>query len=139
LPQSYTTYLRTVPMFSACSSNELGEIARLIERIEVTEGAVLVREGTRNKEFFVLVDGYAVVSRRGQTLGMLAPGRHFGELALLDPAPRKATVTMATDGEVLVLSQRDFHALVRDIPGLVKQLLTGLAQRVHDLDPTPVR
>jgi CRP-like cAMP-binding protein len=135
----YEEFLRAVPMFSACRARELSHIAQLVERVEVKEGDILVKEGTRTREFFIVMEGRADVSRRGQTLASLRTGNFFGELALLDPAPRNATVTMTTNGQVLVLTQRDFFALVRDVPTLVRALLTGLAQRVHELDPSPVR
>jgi CRP-like cAMP-binding protein len=130
----YETYLRAVPVFSACTPKELTQIARLVERVDVKAGDTLVREGTRTAEFYIIMNGEAAVSRAGEHVATLGPGQHFGELALLDPAPRNATVTMTSSGEVLVLAQREFHLLVREVPGLQKQLLTGLAQRVHALD-----
>jgi CRP-like cAMP-binding protein len=135
----YEEYLRAVPMFSACRPRELSHIAQLVERVEVKEGDVLVKEGTRTREFFIILEGEATVVRRGRELATLGTGRYFGELALLDPAPRSATVTMSTNGQVLVLTQRDFFTIIRDVPTLVRALLTGLAQRVHQLDPSPVR
>ena len=135
----YEEFLRAVPMFSACRTRELTHIAQFVERVEVKEGDILVKEGTRTREFFIVMEGEAQVQRRGQTLAQLGSGSYFGELALLDPAPRNATVTMTTNGQVLVLTQRDFFALIRDVPTLVRALLTGLAKRVHDLDPSPVR
>ena len=135
----YEDYLRAIPVFSACSPKELTRIAGAIERVDVHSGDVLVREGANASEFFIILTGEAQVTRGGQFLAALSPGRHFGELALLDPAPRNATVTMTTDGQVLVLTQREFFTLMRDVPGLVKQLLTGLAQRVHSLDPATSR
>jgi CRP-like cAMP-binding protein len=133
----YEDYLRDVPVFSACTQKELARIAASIERVDVHAGDVLVREGARASEFFIIQSGEALVTREGQFLAALGPGRHFGELALLDPAPRNATVVMTSDGQVLVLTQREFFTLLRDVPGLVKQLLTGLAQRVHSLEPMP--
>lgn len=138
MSKRYEDYLRVVPMFSACTPKELSHIAQLIERLEVKSGDLLVKEGTRTREFFVIMDGHAEVTRRGEVLATLGSYQHFGELALLDPAPRNATVTMVSDGQVLVLTQQSFFTLVRDVPGLVKALLTGLAQRVHALDPSPV-
>jgi CRP-like cAMP-binding protein len=135
----YEEYLRAVPMFSACQAHELAHVAQYFERIDVKDGDVLVKESTRTREFFVVIEGSAVVTRRGRTLAMLGAGSYFGELALLDPAPRNATVTMSTDGQVLALNQRDFFTLIRDVPTLVRAMLTGLAQRVHELDPSPVR
>jgi cAMP-dependent protein kinase regulator len=133
----YEDFLRNVPVFSACSQKELSHIASHIERVDVQAGDVLVREGERASEFFIILSGAAQVTRNGQFLAVLEAGRHFGELALLDPAPRNATVAMNSDGQVLVLTQREFFTLLRDVPGLVKQLLIGLAQRVHTLDPNP--
>jgi CRP-like cAMP-binding protein len=133
----YEDYLRAVPVFSACTRKELGNIAAVIERLDVHAGDVLVQEGARASEFFIILSGDAQVTRQGQFLAALGAGRHFGELALLDPAPRNATVTMTSDGQVLVLTQREFFTLLHDVPGLVKQLLTGLAQRVHSLEPMP--
>jgi CRP-like cAMP-binding protein len=134
----YEEFLRAVPMFSACRPRELTHIAQLVERVDVKEGDVLVKEGTRTREFFILMDGEAVVSRRGSTLSTLGAGSYFGELALLDPAPRNATVTMTTNGQLLILTQHDFFTIIRDVPTLVRALLTGLAKRVHQLDPSPV-
>jgi CRP-like cAMP-binding protein len=136
--QQYEAYLREVPVFSACTPKELAQIAQLVERVEVKAGDTLVREGTRTSEFFLLMEGAADVIRGGEVVATLRAGAHFGELAVLDPAPRNATVRMTQAGEVLVLGQREFYTLLRDVPGLVKQLLTGLAQRVHALDGAPV-
>jgi CRP-like cAMP-binding protein len=136
--QRYEDYLRAVPMFSACTPKELSHIAQLVDRLEVKQGDLLVKEGTRTREFFVLMEGEADVTRGGEVLAAIGPYSYFGELALLDPAPRNATVSMTTDGQVLVLTQQSFFTLVRDVPGLVRALLTGLAQRVHALDPSPV-
>jgi CRP-like cAMP-binding protein len=136
--QQYEDYLRDVPVFSACTPKELAQIAQLVERVEVKAGDILVREGTRTSEFFLVMEGVAEVVRRGEVVARLGVGTHFGELAVLDPAPRNATVRIAEPGHVLVLGQREFYTLLRDVPGLVKQLLTGLAQRVHALDGVAV-
>jgi CRP-like cAMP-binding protein len=125
-----------VPVFAACSPKELSQIAQLVERLDVKPGDTLVREGTRTSEFFILISGEAEVSRAGNHVATLHSGDHFGELAALDPAPRNATVQITSPGQVLVLGPREFYTLLHEVPGLVKQLLTGLAQRVHALDST---
>ena len=85
--QHYEDFLRAVPLFRACTRKELTEIVRLAERCDVAAGDQLVKEGTRTKEFYLIVDGKAEVSRAGSMLNVLGVGDHFGELALLDPAP----------------------------------------------------
>lgn len=129
-----TDALAAVPMFGACTKKELKLIARLGERVKVSDGTSLVNEGRRGHEFYVLIDGKAEVLRGGQQVAVLGPGEHFGELALLDPAPRSATVRMTTDGEVLEITQPSFYELLEDVPVLARRLLAGLARRLHDID-----
>jgi CRP-like cAMP-binding protein len=129
-----TEALAAVPMFSACTKKELKLVAKLGERVRVKEGTALVNEGRRGHEFYVLLDGKAEVLRGGETLAVLGAGQHFGELALLDPAPRSATVRMTTDGEVLEITQPSFYELLEDVPVLGRRLLAGLARRLHEVD-----
>lgn len=126
--------LRAVPMFQTCNDKELGRIGSLAERMSATAGEVMIAEGKTGHEFYVLVSGNAKVTRAGKHVATLSPGDFFGELALLDPQPRTATVTMETDGELLEVTQREFWTLVDDIPGLARKLLQGLARRMHTLD-----
>ena len=68
--------LATVPLFSACSKKELQLLAKRTERIHVEPGKVVVREGAAGAEFFVIISGEAVISRRGRTVavGLRADG-----------------------------------------------------------------
>lgn len=129
-------HLRSVAMFQTCTDKELLEIGRLAEQVDVRAGEVLVREGRLGHEFYVVVAGKAEVVRDGRTVAILGPGDCFGELALLDPHPRTATVTMVEAGEVLEISQREFWSLLRDVPALPLKLLQGMARRLHQ-EPVP--
>lgn len=129
-----TATLAAVPMFSTCTKKELKEIAKLGERLPVKEGTKLTNEGRIGHEFYVLIDGKAEVLRGNQQVSILGPGQWFGELALLDPAPRSATVKMTTDGEVLEITQPSFYQLLEDIPLLGRRLLAGMARRLHEID-----
>lgn len=128
------TQLRNVPMLAGCTDRELDQIGRLAEQSAVRAGEVLVQEGNRGHEFYVLVDGKAEVTVGGHTVAMLGPGDHFGELAALDPEPRTATVRMTTDGEVLEVCQREFYTLLQDSPTLSRKLLLALARRLHEVE-----
>ena len=128
-------YLRKVPMLAGCTDRELDRIGRLAEQIDVRAGEVLTREGRAGHEFYVIVRGQAEVTRDGETLALLGPGDHFGELAALVPHRRTATVRMITDGEVLEVSQREFDTLVADSPQLSRKLLITLATRLQAVSP----
>ena len=126
--------LAEVPLFSACSRKELQIVARQTERLHAEPGRVLVREGAAGAEFFVIISGTAVVSRHGQAVATLGPGDYFGDLALLDRAPRNATVTARTAMELAVLGQREFAAMIDEVPGFAHKLLSGLAHRLREYD-----
>ncbi|GAC1363856.1 MAG: hypothetical protein NVSMB4_19990 [Acidimicrobiales bacterium] len=127
-------HLRAVPMFQVCTDKELLLIAKLGEELPVKTGEAVVAEGTIGHEFYVLVSGKAEVTRTGRCVATLGPGDYFGELALLDPQPRTATVSMLSDGEVIEVSQREFWQLLTDVPALSRKLLQGMARRMHDVE-----
>src|SRR5262249_40308637 len=89
-------HLAEVPLFSHCSKRDLQEVARGTEVIEVPEGARIVSQGDAGDAFFVLLEGSAVVKRNDNKVGELLAGDYFGELAVLDPAPRNADVIAQT-------------------------------------------
>ena len=126
--------LADVPLFSSCSRKELRLLARAADRVQVPAGKVLVEEGRPGHEFFLILAGTATVRRGGTEVATLGPGEHFGELALLDRGPRSATVVADTELELLVLGQREFSAVVDEVPSLAHKLLAKLAQRLRDAD-----
>lgn len=130
----YLRHLAEVPLFSALSKKELALVARQGEDVRVEPGAVLCSEGSAGQEFFVIISGTAKVSRKGRKVTTLGPGGAFGELALLDKAPRNATVTAESDMELVVLGQREFAGLIDEAPGFARKLLAGMARRLRDAD-----
>ena len=96
---------------------------------------MLCEEGTIGREFFLIVDGHATVSRNGQKIATLGPGQYFGELALLDRRPRSATVVSDTEMLVLVLGQRQFNGILDAVPALSHKLLAAMATRPSGVRP----
>ena len=131
---AFLDHLAEVPLFSALSKKDLQLVARRAEDVKVDAGKVLVTEGGAGSEFFVIVDGKARVTRRGKKVAELGPGQFFGDLALLDRAPRNATVVAETPMEVLVLGQREFAGVIDEVPTLAHKLLTSMAQRLREAD-----
>ena len=131
---SFLDALALVPLFSACSRKELQLVAKQGEHRSVGSGTTLVAEGSAGAEFFVILDGKARVERHGQRIAELGSGSYFGELSLLDRAPRNATVVADTPLELVVLGQRAFDELLDSIPKFDKKLLAGLARRLRQED-----
>jgi len=122
-----------VPIFSACSTEELLRVARWCTFREAASGEAVVVEGDRGAEFFVILKGDAVVGRGGAEVGRLGPGDFFGELALFDPAPRNATVSAQGPLSLAVLSTAAFHRVLEEKP-IRDNVFLGMARRLHELD-----
>ncbi len=122
--------IRRVPLFAHCSKKELGEIAALADEVDLPEGKVVIREGERGREFFVLVEGTADVRRKGRKVATMKGGDFFGEIALVSDVPRTATVTTASPAHVLVVTDRAFRGLLDRMPKIQYKVINALAERV---------
>lgn len=124
--------LRRVPLFAHCSKRELQEIAGLADELALGAGRELTREGERGSEFFVILDGDAVVRRKGRKIDAVAGGDFVGEMSLVSGRPRNATVVAETPLRTLVVTRRDFERLLKTSPGIQLKVLKALADRVAD-------
>src|SRR5436853_4645472 len=84
--------LAEVPLFQGLSKRHLRRVAKLARIRRFAPGSALVRTGDAGRSFFVLLDGTAKVMRAGGRSRRLGMGDYFGEMALLDGAPRSADV-----------------------------------------------
>src|SRR5437867_984056 len=97
IPIEVLDHFRRVPLFSSLSRKSLRAIVGAATELDVRAGKVLVREGSGDRELYVILRGEAVVSKGARRLNTLTVGDYFGEFALLAQQPRSATVTAATD------------------------------------------
>lgn len=128
------TTLHHVPLFAACSQKDLARIVAGGDEASFKPGQTLIEEGQLGREAFIILKGVATVQRGGKKIASVGAGSMVGELALLDNGPRTASVVCSTEVDVLVINQRYFHGILRDVPALTQKLLTSLAGRVRDLD-----
>jgi CRP-like cAMP-binding protein len=129
-----TDQLRGVQMFSSCTDKELAQIARACDELSVEAGATLVEEGAVGNDFYLVGSGEAEVKRGGRAVATLGPGQYFGELSLLDDAPRNATVTATTAMTLIRLRRREFSAVLDSWPGVAHKLLEQMARRLREAD-----
>jgi PPM family protein phosphatase len=105
--------LRTIPLFKYLSYKGLVKVMNITDARRFTAGQVIFAEGGRDDAFFVLLDGHVRISLSGQTLAELGPGGHFGEMAMVDKAPRSATAVALDDVKALVVQRQQFYDLMR--------------------------
>ena len=122
--------IKRVPLFQGLSSRELGEVAGLADEIDLPAGRKLTNEGRSGKEFVIIVDGVADVTRGGKTINKLGPGDFLGEIALVTGKPRTATVTTRSPATLLVLSAQAFRSLLSAMPSIQAKVLNTLAARL---------
>ena len=123
--------LAACPFFEGLSRNELLEIAKVTEDLEVEAGKALTREGQSGSEFFVIVGGDVSVTKDGQEIRTLGPGAFFGEIALLEDTPRTATVTAKTPLRFFVLTRQAFRSMLAHQPELEEKVVAALEERVR--------
>lgn len=123
--------LAKAPLFAALSRQELGDLAKATEDLEVDEGKVLTREGDLGREFFVIVDGDVSVTQDGKEIRRLGAGDFFGEIALIyDNARRTATVTADSPLRFFVLTRQSFRSLLEHQPEIEEKVMAALEERL---------
>jgi CRP-like cAMP-binding protein len=122
--------LKKVPLFSRLDKHGLQDVAHIADELDLPAGKEMATEGDRGREFFVLLDGEADVTKAGERINTMKPGDFFGEIALVTKMPRTASVTATTDVNVLVITERDFDALLRKSPEVGRSVAEALAERV---------
>ena len=119
-----------VPLFAGLSKRELGQVASLADEIDLPAGKLLIREGERGREFFILLEGEAEVTRKGKRLATRRAGEFFGEIALVSTLPRIATVKTRTPSRALVIRDLEFRQLIQRTPAIAVKVLEAVADRL---------
>jgi CRP-like cAMP-binding protein len=122
--------IRKVPLFAGCSKKELERISMIADEIDFRSGKTLIKEGSPGREFFVLADGTAEISRKGKRIDTAGPGEFFGEMALLTDQPRNATVTTTSAVDALVITAASFRNLVESNPLIALKVMRAVADRL---------
>jgi CRP-like cAMP-binding protein len=132
--------LRSVPIFAGLDAAAADALERLCDTRTYQEGSVILSEDEPGEALFVLVRGKVKVVLYGESgreviLSTFArAGEVFGEMALLDDAPRSATVAAMEPSTLLVLSRTDFRAQVDRHPSIALEVMTELSRRLRRAD-----
>lgn len=133
-----TEALKQVSLLAGLEDRERERLAAELHERTFAEGATVVAQGATGTGFFVIVEGNATVSVAGDVVGQLGPGDSFGEMALIDEAPRSATITAATDLRCYGMTPWEFRPFVESHPQVAWALLQALTRRLREVQTTPV-
>jgi CRP-like cAMP-binding protein len=124
--------LRAVRLLSSLGDKELRQLAGQVKERRYEAGQTIVKEGTGGIGFFLIVEGTAAVSIRGEARGTLKPGDTFGELALFDmSADRMATVEAETAVRCAGMTAWEFKPFVVAHPEVAWTMLADVAGRLR--------
>ncbi len=100
--------LHELTMFQAVGPVELERIAALTTQVSAPAGSVVVAEGDHGDQFYIIASGTALVTKGERQLATLERGEYFGEIALVRDVPRTATVTAATNLDMVAIGRKHF-------------------------------
>ena len=125
--------LRHVGVFEALNEQHLRRVAKLFTIERYADGDTVVLAGARGDSLHIVLNGRARVRTPGGHVRSLGADDCFGELALIDGAPRSATVTAVGELTTAKLKRSDFGKLLKAEPGIAVGLLDGLVGIVRDM------
>lgn len=126
--------LARVPLFAGCSKRELGQISAIADQVQFPAGRTLIEEGAIGREFIVVLSGTVEVRRGGRRVPLKGDATFFGEAALLTGARRNATVTTTSPVQALVITDRAFERMLKELPAIQRKIMSALAARLASTD-----
>jgi CRP/FNR family cyclic AMP-dependent transcriptional regulator len=126
--------LHRVELFRDVSGHELVPVARVLDEVRIEAGATFIERGAVEDWLYVIADGSVRVHIGEQTVRTVGTGGVVGDLAVLAPAPRSASVTALEPTLLLRLRREPFDELLEDHPQIARAVIATLA-RMLQADP----
>ena len=128
--------LKRVPFFEMLRTEQLNQVALLLEETGWVAGEVAFFKGDIGEEMYILTRGRVGISlhedpRRADFVAELGAGECFGEMGLLDNLPRSATAHVLQDSEAFSLSKDKLHGLLLTYPELGVGMLRAMSRRLR--------
>lgn len=128
--------LRDIPIFSELSPEDLQQIASIAVEQWYPAGTGIFQQDQQGDMMFVIVDGHVQVLRRAngreQVLAERGPGDFVGEMAIIDSAPRLASLVTRDDVRVLAIDGPTFKGILRERPEVSLAVLRSLSKRLRE-------
>ncbi len=120
--------LRMIPLLKYLNYKDLVKVKGITQRRSFEAGEILFKENTRSDTLYILLEGRVQLSKGESLLTELEPGSHFGEMAMVDKAPRSATASALGPIKTLLIQRSAFYELMRSDPVLSVKLMWSFVQ-----------
>ncbi len=124
--------LKSAEIFAETPDYVLASVAAIVEEIHLAPGETFIHEGELADAMYLVVDGEVQVHSRGTPIITLGPGKSVGELAVLDPEPRSASVKSVADTLVLRIEKEALDEVMADRPEIAQAVIVALCRRVRE-------
>jgi CRP-like cAMP-binding protein len=135
--------LKTINLFATTPDEILAEVAMLLEEVHLAADETVFKKGDQGDCMYFVVSGQVKAHDGDHIFNYLGQGDVFGEMAVLDPEPRVASITAVEDTHLLRLAQEPFYELMADrievARGIIRVLSGHLRHRVHDVTELKAR
>lgn len=129
--------LREVPMFSRLAPEDLEQVAEIAQEQFYSTNTLICREGERGSTLFIIVTGKVLVikgiDKTENVIAVRGPGEFVGEMAILESAPRSATLRAREEVRVLAIEGEAFKAILMERPEVAISVLQHMSARVRHL------
>jgi len=126
--------LKKTPIFAKTSESSLDAMLKSAVQKTVPAGESIVEKGQGGAGFYLLLTGAATVSTGGEKLAEMAAGDFFGELSVIDGAPRTADVIASVETTCLVVTQWAMRSIITSHPEIALSMLQELVRRLRKTD-----
>jgi CRP/FNR family cyclic AMP-dependent transcriptional regulator len=132
-------FLKRVPLFSGLTDSQIERLAAGSVRRSFPKGRTIVAEGEPSQSLYVLLSGRAKVQRsdtegKEVILAVLGPGECFGEMSLIDDAPRSASVITLESCDFMSINKESFKSMLASSPEICMRIMKGLVKRLREAD-----
>ncbi len=123
--------IKQVPLFSDLDKRDLQGLASSMKERIFEEGDTIASEGQSGVGFFIIDEGEATISVKGEERATLGHGDYFGEVALIDDGERTATITAKTPLKCYGITSWEFKPLVEQNADLAWKMLQSMAKMLR--------
>ncbi len=129
-----TARIHSIPLFKDADRKALEHLTSAADEVSVGSGTVLIAQGHRHQEAYIIISGDSVVELDGEEIAVVPEGELIGELGLFGHGPASATVRAKSDVTALVIPYNRFNQILTDNPMLTLAIAKQLAGRLYAMD-----
>jgi len=123
--------LKTLSIFADTPDDDLARVAAVVEEVEVKAGDLIIEKGATGECMYIIAEGTVRVHDGERTIAELGARNVVGELAVLDPEPRSASVTACTDALLFRLEREALYDVMAEDIEVAKGIIRVLCRRLR--------